>query len=72
LNLAESLDELNNARQQLLDAAWLNDRILLRRISRVILRLCAVVYAIATTLQNTQAALQQLRSDFNAYVATHP
>ncbi len=88
MNLAESLDELNNARKQLEDslASGAVDSVLLRRACRVILRLCGIVYAIATTLRDTRVDLQQLRgdlagyastlaqlrTDFDGYVSTHP
>ena len=81
MTLAESLAELNDARRQLEDslASGAADRILLRRACRVILRLCGIVYVIATTLRDTRVDLQQvrvdlqqLRGDFDAYVASHP
>jgi len=74
VTLAESLAELNDARKQLEDslASGAMDSVLLRRACRVILRLCGIVYTIATTLRDTRVDLTTLRGDFDAYVSTHP
>ena len=74
MNLAESLTELNEARKQLEDslASDAADPILLRRACRVILRLCAIVYAVAITLRDTRVDLATLRSDFDSYAQSHP